>query len=1046
MSSSVTPAELVAARSAQNRPLSTLLRLVPGLRGRLLLAFIAISLFVVAAGAAGLYALHEVGQTLDRITLKTVPAALDAHELSRKSEKIVAAGPALVNATDASEVEAVSSRAAGQLVDASTVLTHLRAANLDPGALDEIGEVLEKLGEHLSLMRSARLDGIAAADQNRHVIADTFTAYHQLGGIWQPRFADLRSQVLRLKGAMTAADSAAQERGKALDQFDQAMIDLFSLDQIQREAGVAFELIIRAADASEPAELAALEAPAQRSIRAVDGLVSDIDPDVSLQFFDPLRSLRGAAVGDASIFNAVRRGIAARDENRRLIAENETLSTRLKAAVDQLVSRSRNEIEGANLDARRVQGLGRSVLLAVAGLSLASSFLIVWLYVGRNIVARLTRLSGAMIEIASGARQTAVPAAGSDEVAAMGHAVEVFRRNAIELDELLAERAEAANRLEQLVQERTADLQESLEYQTATSDVLKVISGSSFDIQPVFDTISATAARLCGSDSANITMREGEVYRFVSNYGLGDEQWAILRERTIVPGRQSTAGRVALEGRVVHVADLAADPDYALPESVAAGWRTSLGVPLLRDGAVVGTINMGRRRVEPFTERQIELVRTFADQAVIAIENARLLRELQARTDDLQESLEYQTATSDVLKVISGSNFDIQPVFDTIIATASRLCGSDTGGITMREGEVYRYVSTHGYAVERGAILRERTIVLGRQSVAGMVALEGRVVQVADITAIPDYALPETVASGTRTILGVPLLREGAVVGTINLGRQRVEPFTERQIELVRTFAYQAVIAIENARLLGELQARTDELTRSVAELQALEEVLRAVNSSLDLDTVLATIVSRAAQLSQADEGTIYEFDEAEEVFVPKSAFGMSAERVEALRERKIRLGETHLGRAAVERAPVYVQDVRQDPSVVVKNLPGIHAVLAVPLLREDKVIGGLVIRRRSEAGFAPTIPTLLQTFAGQAVLAIENARLFQELGQRGEEARRARTAAEAALADLRRAQDRLVQSEKMASLGQLTAGIAHEIKNPLNFVNNFAGLSVELL
>jgi len=457
-------------------------------------------------------------------------------------------------------------------------------------------------------------------------------------------------------------------------------------------------------------------------------------------------------------------------------------------------------------------------------------------------------------------------------------------------------------------------------------------------------------------------------------------------------------GRVALEGRVVHVEDLATDPDYAVPETVTAGTRTILGVPLLREGAVLGTINLARNRVQPFTERQIELVRTFADQAVIAIENARLLSELQARTRDLEESLEYQTATSDVLKVISRSTSDLQPVLDTLTETAAKLCTAELAFMTQAEGDRFRFVTATGSTPRTAAdamrlketVLDRHTFTAGRGSMTGRVIASADAVQIDDLSADPEYALPELVTVGKiRTLLGVPLIREGVVIGTMNLGRQRVEPFTERQIELVRTFADQAVIAIENARLLGEIRQRQAELRVTfdnmgdgVAMFDA-EQRLAAWNRNfqqlLDLpDTLLAARPSLADYLRHlATHGEYGEVDVEAEVCRLLEAAGSqySTERT---------------------RPDGRVIEVRANP------VPGGGVVINYSDITE---------RKRAEA-----------------------------------EIRAARDAAEAALADLRRAQDRLIQSEKMASLGQLTAGIAHEIKNPLNLVNNFAGLSVELL
>jgi len=376
-----------------------------------------------------------------------------------------------------------------------------------------------------------------------------------------------------------------------------------------------------------------------------------------------------------------------------------------------------------------------------------------------------------------------------------------------------------------------AERDEALAQQTATAEVLQVINSSPGDLAPVFDAMLEKACRLCEAETGHLLRYEDGAFSRAASRRVAEDFDKILPLDTPVPliiTRDSLPYRILASRAVVHVPDIREDESVragAPAETAGAesGIRTVLHVPLLKEGEVLGSFIMHRQEVRPFSDKQIALLQNFAAQAVIAMENARLLGELQARTRDLEESLEYQTATSDVLNVISRSTSDVQPVLDTVVETAARLCAADTAGIAIREGEVYRPVSSSASATEPEywAALRQRTIVPGRDSIPGRVALEGRVVHVADIRADPDFAVPEAVATGRRTALGVPLLREGAVLGTINLSRKRVEPFTERQIELVRTFADQAVIAMENVRLLGELHQRTDEVVELNRGLEA---------------------------------------------------------------------------------------------------------------------------------------------------------------------------------------------------------------------------------
>ena len=523
------------------------------------------------------------------------------------------------------------------------------------------------------------------------------------------------------------------------------------------------------------------------------------------------------------------------------------------------------------------------------------------------------------------------------------------------------------------------ELRESLQQQTATADVLKVISRSTFDLPPVLDTLISSACRLCEADLGAVRYQDGSTYRVAADYGSTPGWRDHLARQPAEPDRGSIFGRTVVDGRTIHIPDVLADPEYTrLATQKLMGYRAALGVPLIREGRVFGVLNLFRFAPRSFTEKQIELVETFADQAVIAIENTRLFNET-------KETLERQTATADILKVIASSPSDVQPVFEAIASSANRLIGGlSTAVYSLIDDMQHLSAFTPTNAAADAALQALFPRPLSMQPWPEQTR-NGEIVHVPDIEAdpaVPEKWLDVWRMRGFRGFVRVPLRRDRVTVGMISVTRAEPGPFAAHHIQLLQTFADQAIIAIENAQLFDEVQTRTRDLTMSLQQQTATADVLKVISrSAFDLQAVLDTLISSAVELIGAIDGAI--FLRGEDGYRYRAGAGIESEMIRFLASHPPTAGRhSAAGRVILYGDVQTITDVLDDPDYALPafELNKTRSLLGVPLLRDDKIEGGIVLSRTEAGPFTKGQIELVQTFADQAVIAIENVRLFDEV------------------------------------------------------------------
>src|SRR5262245_39130726 len=535
-------------------------------------------------------------------------------------------------------------------------------------------------------------------------------------------------------------------------------------------------------------------------------------------------------------------------------------------------------------------------------------------------------------------------------------------------------------------------LAEALEQQAATSEILRVIRSSPSNVQPVFDAVAESAARLCESFDSAVWRREGDRLILVAHHGAipqtGSESFLPLVRGTV-------GGRSVLDGRTVHIADIQTERDEFPNTSENArrqGYRTILSVPMIREGVAIGAIVLRRTETRLFSERQIALLQTFADQAVIAIENVRLFEKEQQRARELSEALEQQTATSEVLQIISGSPGELQPVFQAMLENATRICEAKFGTLWLRHGDGMRAAPLHGAPPAWAERIRQESLYRpGPHAPISRVIESHRTVHVADMRAERAYdegdpiVVDTTDLAGVRTLLAVPMLKENELVGIIGIYREEVRPFGEKQIALVTNFAAQAVIAIENTRLLNELRQRTEDLSEALEQQMATSEVLQIISSSPgELEPVFQAMLENAVRICGAKFGVLFQYDG--DAFCATASLGVPPAYEEFQRQRGPFRPDAGapLDRLLRTRELVHTADELAEPNPgPAAKRGGARSLIAVPMLTESELIGAFVIYRTEVRPFTDKQIGLVTSFARQAVIAIENTRLLNELRQR---------------------------------------------------------------